>query len=369
MFLLLINLGSLTGGISSNELSIGTAKYGWHGIYRSPIYLPVDLIRSVLNAFINHSQFLFRIPSVIFGFLSLVFYSLIVFFWHGKRTAFLATLIFGCSAFFLHISRLATNDILYFWGMLTIILNHILYSKYNDYLSITFLNYFIWGLLLTVPGFIFIVLLDVFWQRELVISSWEQNKEIWFRVICILALIIWLPLIVKYLLNLNDLKIYFGLPSHFSNFAHILKNFIAVPIHLFIRGPEFPELWLSKLPVLDIFSLVMSITGIMFYFQNFKNNRSKWLASLFLLSVILIGLGGAVSFSLIVPLAYLSLSTGIAYLIHVWLKIFPSNPLAKNIGLGIVSLAVVLSCIYNVKSYFVVWRNNEITKQTFSKHV
>jgi hypothetical protein len=367
---MLHKLGNLVGGISTPEVNAMTTPYGLHGIYHSPNYLPLNFVRSIVNTiFTVHGQFLLRVPNVIFGVMSVIFYGGIVYLWHGRRTAIISTILFACSAYLLHVSRVDSYDIMYFWGILCLLLMHALLYRYNKFKLVFVLNFFTWGLLLTIPGFIYFVAADIFIQRELIKEGYEHIKNVWVRGISLLLLIIWLPLVIKNLFSVSKLKNYLGLPSHFASLSHTLKDFIAVPMHLFIRGPEYPYLWLGRLPILDIFTLALVLTGLFFYIQHYTSSRSKWLGVLFLISFLLIGLNGAVSFSLIVPIAYVVASTGVAYLLHLWLKVFPSNPIARTLGIGLISLAVLISCIYNLRSYYVAWKLNTTTINTFSRRL
>ena len=148
----------------------------------------------------------------------------------------------------------------------------------------------------------------------------------------------------------------------------LLKQFAAVPVHLFIRGPQYPELWLGKAPILDVFALVACILGIYFYLTHWKASRSRYLAVLALFGFVLVGLGGPVGLSILVPLLYMAVATGLAYLLRDWLKTFPNNPLARSLGIGLVVFAVTLSCLYNYRAYFIAWPHTAVTKATFRYH-
>src|SRR5579884_3754416 len=252
VYLCLYKLGHLVGGVSANELVTYKATYGWHGIYHNATFLPINILRSIIFKLFNpHGQNLLRLPSAIFGIMSIVFYYLIVYFWHGKRTAVLSSFLFACAAFTLHVSRLATNDIVYYWGILTLVLNHALYYRFSDNRLIGLLNFFTWGLLLTIPGFVYFVVLDIILQRNLIKESWEDIPNLFYRLFQLVLLVLWLPIVVNSLFRSHLIKLYLGLPEHFPTKLHILKNFGAVIVHLFIRGPQYPDLWLGRLPVLD----------------------------------------------------------------------------------------------------------------------
>jgi hypothetical protein len=77
------------------------------------------------------------------------------------------------------------------------------------------------------------------------------------------------------------------------------------------------------------------------------------------------GLGGAAYLSLVVPLLYIFAATGIAYLLHEWLRVFPLNPVARKLGIGLVVVAVAVSCSYNLRAYYVAWPHNAATQTAF----
>ncbi len=369
-FLLLYHLGSLTGGLSSGEIDTSKAVVGWHGIYHNPLNLPINFIRSIVFfIYPTHGQTLTRLPNTLFGLLSIINFSFLVYLWHGKRTAILAGTLFASAAWTLHVSRLASMDVMYLWGITTLLLSHVIYYQFKDKLRYFYINLFVWGILITIPGLIWLVIIDLAFQRSRIASSWKSLNKWWQRIIAVILPLLWLPLLVLSFRSSSLLKQWVGLPNRFPSLLHILKDIIAVPFHLFIRGPKYPTLWLGKVPVLDFFVLAMAVIGIYFYAQNYKSSRSRLLGSLFLVSALLVGLGGSVSFSLVVPFAYLMASTGITYLLRSWMNVFPLNPLARSLGVTLIVLAVTASCIYNLRSYFIAWPGNPDTKANFNRRL
>jgi hypothetical protein len=136
-------------------------------------------------------------------------------------------------------------------------------------------------------------------------------------------------------------------------------------VNLFVSGPHQPALWLGRAPILDVFTLAMCIIGLYFYGLHPRASRTKLLGSLFLIGAVLVALAGPVGLSLLVPILYIIAATGITYLIKEWLKVFPLNPLARGLGLGLVALAVTLACAYNLRAYFVAWPHNDNTHAVF----
>lgn len=366
---LLYQLGSLPGGLSASEAATAVAPVGWHGIFQDPLYLPLKLVRSAIYYLApGHGQLLTRLPNAFFGGLAMASLSLLILLWHGRRTALLTGLLFATSAWVLHVSRLASFDVLYLWAVPTMLLLQLLLHRYGERSAVWYGSLLTWGLLLYVPGLVWLVAAQIFLQRKLVVRSWQHFNRWWQRLLAILSGLIWLPLLAIDFTRHGQLIHWLGLPEHLAPVGTLAKQFLAVPVHLFVRGPQYPDMWLDQAPLLDIFTLAVCGLGIYFYASHWRSSRTKSLATLILLGTVLVGLGGPVGLSLLVPFLYIAAATGIAYLLRDWLKVFPLNPLARGLGIGLVSLAVLASCTYNLRSYFIAWPHNNATKSVFRYH-
>lgn len=365
-WLLIYKLGSLTGGMSAGEVAAATTPVGWHGIYHDPFYLPLKIVRSVVFVlFKEHGQTLTRLPDAFFGGLAIISFAWLIRLWHGTRTAVLMSVLFATGAWTLHVSRLASFDVLYLWAMPALLLTYVLMHKYHDRPLVWYGSLMVWGLLLYVPGLVWPVLIVIALQRSSLTKAWRHFGHWWQRLLYLLAGLVWLPLLVVDLLRPGNLLPWLGWLPHLGTPLHMIKQFMAVPVHLFIRGPEYPQLWLGRAPILDVFALAACVIGIYFYASHWRAGRTRLLALLALAGFVLVGLGGPVGLSLLVPLLYVVAATGIAYLLHEWLHTFPNNPLARGLGLGLIILAVSLSTAYNLRAYFVAWPHNAVTRTTF----
>ncbi|GAC1502024.1 MAG: hypothetical protein NVS1B10_06590 [Candidatus Saccharimonadales bacterium] len=156
-----------------------------------------------------------------------------------------------------------------------------------------------------------------------------------------------------------------GIPDNFPGIMTVIKNIITVPLHLTFRGPQYPELWLGKAPMLDLLCLCTLVIGAYFYTINRTATRSKLLLSVLILGILLVGLGGPVSLSVLVPIIYVLISTGVGYLIRAWYQVFPVNPIARSLGISLVIVVVGLSTTYNLRAYFVAWPHAKATQDSF----
>jgi hypothetical protein len=367
--LLLYRLGTLTHGLSSGEVQAAVAPVGWHGIYHAPLDLPLKLVRSVVFWLSpNHGQTLTRLPNAIFGALAIMSFSWLTWLWHGRRTALLVTALFATSAWVLHVSRYASYDVLYLWAISTLLLSHALLQRYVNRSAVWYGVLALWGLMLTIPGMVWFVLPELYIQSSLVKKGWATFGGWWQRLIALIIALVWLPLLIIDFGRSGQLVTWLGAPSHIAGPTTLIKQLVSVPIHLFVRGPEYPALWLGRAPILDAFTLAMSALGIYFYATRWRSTRGRLLGATFLIAVILVALHGPVSFSVLVPLMYAAAAMGLAYLVHEWLQVFPLNPLARSLGIGLVTLTVAVSCMYNLRAYFVAWPHNPVTQVTFRYH-
>jgi hypothetical protein len=367
--LLLYHLGSLTHGLSKGEIETAGAAVGWHGIHHAPLDLPLKAIRSVVFYLSpTHGQTLTRLPNAFMGALAIISFGWLTWLWHGRRTALLVSPLFATSAWVLHVSRLASYDVLYLWSITTLLLTHALLYRYPKQKYVWYGVLAFWGLLATIPGMIWFFLPELYFQRAKIKTSWKRFSAWWQRCLAAVMMLLWVPLIVVDLMRKGQILPWLGLPSHFASPETILKQFLSVFVHLFIRGPEYPTLWLGKAPMLDAFTLAMAALGIYFYGSRWQSGRSQLLEIVFLIGAVLVALQGPVSLSVLVPVVYVAVAMGIAYLVHEWLYVFPINPLARRVGIGLVSLVVALSCLYNLRAYFVAWAHNPLTLMIFRYH-
>jgi len=367
--LLLYKLGSLVGGLSRNEYVAAGTPLGWHSIYHQPYNLPLDLVSSLVYGLApDHGQTLSRLPNALFGAASVICFAWLIRLWHGARTALFATLLFMTSAWVLHASRLASFDVLYLWGMTSLLLGHAQLQRHGDRPLVVYANLILWSFLLYVPGMVWLVLASLVIQWKVLFEALQDFESAVHRTFQGLLAIWWWPLLLLGLTRHGALQQWIGLPAHFAQFGTILKQFVAVPVHLFIRGPQYPDIWLGRAPILDIFTLVACVVGIYFYATHLGATRSRLLTTFLVVGGLLVGLNGPVGLSLLVPILYVCVATGIAYLLLEWMKVFPVNPFARGLGLLLVSIAVALSCTYNLRSYFVAWPHNVVTMSTFRYH-
>ncbi len=364
--LMFYRIGTLTAGLSAMELKTLNTPVGLHAIWNDSFYLPLELIRSVFFfAISDFGALIGRIPNALFGLLAIVSFAYVIWCWHGRRTALFGTALFATSAWVLHVSRLASFDVLYLCAIPVLLGTGILLQKHANKAIVFYGSLITWLTLLYIPGMVWLVALTVYWQRDVFADGWKHCNALWQRTLSIFLILASLPLLLMNLFRPGQLAVWLGTPEQWAAPLTVAKQFAAVGVHLFVRGPLYPDVWLAKVPILDIFTLVMCVIGIYFYARHLKAYRTKMLLSYAVVGWLLVGMGGAVGLSVLIPLLYIFVAAGVAYLLREWLQVFPLNPFARGVGIALISIAVVFSCLYNMRSYFVAWPHNNTTKSLF----
>ncbi len=367
--LMLYKVGGLLGGLSYNELLIIKAPYGFYDLLSNPLNLHIDTLRSIIFYIVpDHGLAVSRLPNAIIGGLAIVSFATLTWLWHGTRTALLTSLLFATSAWTLHVSRLASNDVLYLWALPTLLLLQILMHRWGTKPVVWYGSLITWSLMLFIPGIVWLVALQLLIQRNNLKITWREsasNKRLFFSI---LSVLIWFPMLI-YGFTKNGVFIeWLGFSSDFPGLM-LIKQFAEVFENIIIRGPQNPDLWLGNTPIFDILTLITAGLGIYFYAKNWKASRSRTLGALMIASIILVTLGGSFSLSAVIALLYVCVAAGLAYLLQEWLKVFPKNPLARFVGISLVTIAVILSCTYNLRSYFIAFPNYKTTESTFRYHL
>lgn len=366
-YLLTHHLASLTFGFSTNELRTASLPIGWHGILASPLFLPFKILESFSFYFYGQENILAaRLPSVLLGVTAITAFGLVLRAWHNSRIAILGCILFATSAWTLHVSRYVGFESSYLAVLPILLLSQVALRRFKR-IWVTYAVILVWSLLLFTPGMLFFVAVAAIWQRRELVEAWQKSSQWWQKAVLIALSISSLPLLIWSFVKDNSLIInWLGAPNSFDSFQQLGHRLAAVPLHLFVHGPGIPDLWLGRLPLLDIFTLSMTIIGIVFYAGKWRNSRSQLLAAYAVIGTILIGLGGPVTLSLLVPILYLFAAAGMGWLLHDWLKHFPNNPIARGVAIGVVSVAVAISCAYNTYSYYVAWPHNAATISEYS---
>lgn len=371
IFLLGYRLGRLTNGLSLLEVQNLHSYSSFHAILANPLNAPYKLVGWVIEHLVAPSSAAsVRLTSAVFGLATLVPFSYIVQRWYGLRAAIFGVILFATSSWFLHVSRVSQLDVEFLWASTTIVALHVLLHAHGD----KFFVRLVWCIgmivMIFIPGMVWLVLLNAILQREDIVDSCRDTKKVWSRIALPAVLILGVGLLaVAILRQPHTVLPWLGAPEHITSWPDVPKRFGDAFAYFVLRGPNNAVVWLGRLPILDAFTSVMLVGGLLFYIRHAQAPRTRLLAGFFVVGALLSAFNISVHFSMLVPLVYLVATAGIAYVLHEWLRIFPRNPLARGVGIAVVAVLIVAAGLYNIRSYFVAWPHTPATRAAFTETI
>jgi hypothetical protein len=362
--LLVWQLGALTPGYADTELNTHVASTTFKGIYDNPLNAPFTLVNHALLYLNQQSLFLGRTIAVGLSFITLVTFYFLIRNWHGTRTAVYATILFGTSALFLHTARLGTPMVLSY--LLFLVMAAGFWLKQQQSRWAIFFVCFIAALLLYIPGMIIFLAVGAVWQWRVLDATFKKHLGIVTIGAGLFTAAI-APLAWALYRNHALIKEWIGLPATgLPELMVILKNAALVPVNVLLHNKADPVSWLGTAPVLDVFTIVMLLIGVITYFRSIALRRTQSLIAFFILMVGLIALGGPITIVVLLPFIYVMVAGGIYHSLQEWLSVFPRNPVARWFGIGLVSIAVLFAATYHLRHYFVAWPQARATSESFT---
>ncbi len=364
--LLWFQLGTLVRGYSPAEIASLQTATNLRQIFEHPLYAPFSLVSYLIGLVYTGNEPLFplRAAATVFGLLTLTTFYWLMRHWHGERSAILGTIVFGCSAWFLHVSRLGTPEVLLFLPMA--LAAGSVWLKRTDSRLILLVGFGLAATLLYVPGMVWLLLVGALWQAKTIV--WLCKRHVWLVAVGVAGMLALLtPLGLAIYKSPSLAKTVVGLPEHgWPTIFGFLDRLAHIPYYLFIHGPLDPMRWLSTVSILDAFSIVMLIFGLYVYVRHWRLVRSKMVGAVLIVGSLLVALGGAVTLSIIIPFIYVLITVGIGFLLDRWQTVFPRNVIAQIVSVSLVSLAVIAVSWYGLRHYFVAWPNAPATKEVFT---
>lgn len=363
--LLFFQLGSLVPGLSPGEVLTRQSSYSLENIFMSPLFAPYKLLQFCVIKLGFDSAFGIRAVSAVVGVMIIftVFYVLRR--WYTVRVSTIGTLLFACSSWLLVYARQATPDICY--GLIIVLLAYGTWVRRTKRAGLAlFLGALLCGLLMYIPGLVWVLILGMLWQGKEIIKLAKEAPRLSVLNGLLFVLII-TPLVVACINDTSLIRLFVGLNPLVrltpSGFFHNIGGQLNA---IFWQGPKVASQGLVGSALLDPFVLVMGLLGVYAFVYQRALDRTRMIGGGLVIGLVLIGLGGLVNSLILMPLIYIVAVAGATLLIQQWFTVFPRNPLARALGIIVVSAAVLLTSYYQLDRYFEAWSGSRATKQLFS---
>lgn len=359
--LFLTRLGGLLPTQSEQAQNIGVATKSQ--VIEESIFLPQKVLQLTANHFWQGNVTLLRLVSVLVVAVTILAFYRVLQKWHTTRVAILATLLFAGSTYVLHEGRTAAQGVGYL-SVFPILLLIGTWLKSKRYVYRLPLASFLVALLLYVPGvWVFVLASAVFFQKRIRLAWKFVDTRHRLLSVGIFAIAM-LPLLYTWVRRPGQSLQWLGVGENLT-LGDVLTNLISIPKALLYSGINDPSVWVVGTPILDVFTLAMLILGIAGYVNGHHPLRARLLIGYALLSVLQI-CAGEVSIGVIIPLIYIVAANGIARMLQSWFVVFPKNPVARNVGVFLIAIAVVFVVRYHTIRYFDAWPSIDATKNSLS---
>lgn len=364
--LLCFRLGSLLPGLAPTEQPLPTLSASLQAIWNRPVALPIDLSRLVVTAVVpSNGHSVSRLPNVLLALLLVMAMYWLLRRWYGYRLALFGSVLVATAPWFLHVGRLATTDIVYPLAMTLTLCLAAAWHQAERSGSLMYVSAAMGAALIYVPGIFWLLLCVLLFERRNVFAS-LRNQRRTAVLAGVISIIILIPLIHSLIGEWQLLRTFAGLPASLPTPLNFLKQCGLAWEHIFIRGYNQPLYNVGDLPMVNILISLAFVIGVYLYALHRKASRSQLLLGLWILATVLIAFG-LVNISLILPIVAILATGGIGYLLHLWLKVFPRNPLARGFGIGLISCVIAFAVLYNIRNYYVAWPNSPTTRQAFQQ--
>ncbi len=361
--LLAYRLGSLTSGMSQREIQFVESASSFQEILLNPLFLVQKIPLAFLHMFHLSTITTTRAVTAVFALAAaLMLYSLIKQ-WHTRRIAVIIGLLVVSSSWFLQLGRVASPEIMYvFMPVLLLLLAFRFNTKQRKLtgallvLAATFAVY--------IPGLIWLIVALKFLFIKRLLRLYKKLSILNRVVLVSCVLLLLAPMIYAVVKDWRLALDVLAIPTSFEP-VEWAKRLLLIPIFLTAQGPFMPMFNLGRLPLLDVFSVVMVILGTYWYYFRTTLLRTKVLLVITGVSIALITLGGLSFIPMLLPLVFVVIAAGLSLLLQQWFTVFPNNPLARIVGAVLISGLIVIVGGYHLQRYFVAWSGSEATHRLF----
>lgn len=363
--LLMTQLNVLLPGYSSSEKQFVDTTSTPAAILDDASFLPHKALSFSIR-FATHDNYLSaRLATVFIAGAAVILFYLACNRWYSKRTAFLATVLFATSAWFLHIGRVATPDVMYVASILALGLFSNIFKNSSKPFLWSLVLIFVVGASLFTPGIVWIILLGAVLGRSYIQSFVRSLSKKKLAILIGTIITALTPLAYTIYRSPDILRALIGLPANMPDVVAFLKQLAYVPLSVVGRTPGNPEWHLGHLPYLDIITIVLFALGLYYYVKFRRSLSAIMLTASLVIIIIIVALSATQIHAMLLPFIYFIAAAGISVLTNQWLTVFPRNPVAKSVGIGLVSIIVAASCVYNLRNYFVAWPNTPAAKGAY----
>ncbi len=361
--LLFRGLSSLVPDYSATELATHQQSQSLRTIYENPINAPYKALVWLAGKTGHHSILVTRVAAALCASACVVLLYWILTHWYSKRIAMVATLLFATSSSFLHLGRYGSGLVLQL-ATIVLVACALLIRRFPTKQWLPYVVVPLCISLLYIPSFIWFELLGLLLIRTDLVRAYRTQKKLHVWLLLALGLVVLAPLLWVSGHSLAIARMALGLPETLPTFSVLGNNALHLASSIGFRGYWPADIWLYGAPLLNAVEVVLFVLGLYLLIRKPHNRASVFVLGGLVLSTLIIVIGSA-PYATLVPFLYLTIAGGVYYLLDQWLSVFPRNPVARMVGVGLVGVVACFSVLYHIHAYFTAWPKAPETRQTF----
>ena len=369
VFLLLFKLGSLLPGISVTE-SFSRDSSTLQRIWANPVFAPYRLLQLLCLKVLGQNAFALRLPSVIFGAATVFGVYLFLRSILAERVAVMGAILVGISTFLMTFSRIGDPSISLAWALsaLLAITSWLMSSEKRGWWQIT--NAAIVSVLaLYIPfGWLWLLIIVALHPREFQ-RFIKRSSKIWLAVGIFGGLVAIAPLVYAIVKEPQILKNLILWPDGMPSFRELSLNAIKIVPALGWRDLfADPRTHLGNLPLLDVFTSAMVLTGALTLIMKPTLARTRILFICGIACFVFLAVNpNPTNFAILIPIIGILGAIGMERLLMEWYEMFPLNPFARVAALLPLAIIFSMTIFYHVHRSFVAWPKTPETKAAYQQ--
>lgn len=355
LFLVTTDIGNLPSGLSAAEMNQAVTSMSLHFSWDFGwlINLPYNFVQKVSVEAFGLSRLTLSIPSLLFGGMTVIIFTLTMNQWFRNTVAVVATTITLTSIAFISMVRNTTPEIMLPFWLSLIIFGAVRLLIRRDHA-------FVWklliigaslGLLYTPYGIyaLLAIFISAFFHPH-VRSRFRHIRRHRLVIIALLIAVGIAPFIAYIVVNRPAFETLLGLPLLQESFGHIGEN-AAIAFDLY--GNVFKNGFNGTIivPLFGVATLALALLGlfqsVVYRFTARSYVLFAWTGTAIFLALLA---PGQAAF-MFLPISFL-MAIGIDTLVVRWYKLFPRNPYARITGLIPLTILFLGITASNISHYF-----------------
>lgn len=356
-YFLFWKLNSLFPGPSTEEINFFLTKGDVSSLTENPTNWLYTLLLALVSLISDDIILAGRVTSAILGIVSLGLFYILLRMWYWPKYALAGVSLLAISSWFFGFFRIASGQTMI---IPLVLLMLVIVTKLMKTFTVAWVLALIFVLAvgLYIPGFIYVVAPMLLLLAKKAYSRGLDFSNAKVATFALGGLISIVPLIIIGMDN-NEMINELFLINEIPNLRAIAEGILYPFRYAFISSSENPSLHLRNLPLLDIFTTVLTLIGTYTFFRDRTTLRAQALLALIvgiITSYVLMQSDMAAN-TMIIPI-YIIAANGANTLIKQWKTSFPYNTLAQKIIMIPLLVIVVTLLNYHHQRYFIASAND-----------